>query len=83
VPGDAPAAADDYGTTAGEQIQGEPLDGRLSREEPEEQAVFGVGEPPGTGRQADARTAGAIPRRRALCAPGPSRRAGTEQEGGG
>jgi hypothetical protein len=58
VPGDAPVAADDYGTTAGEQIQGEPLDGRLSREEPEDQAVFGAGGPPGTGRQADTQAAG-------------------------
>lgn len=35
VPGDEPTAVDDYGTTAAEQLEGEPLDLRLSREEPE------------------------------------------------
>lgn len=35
VPGDEPMAVDDYGTTAEEQREGETLDGRLSREEPE------------------------------------------------
>jgi hypothetical protein len=35
VPGDEPAALDDFGTTAEEQREGESLDGRLSREEPE------------------------------------------------
>ena len=35
VPGDEPTAVDDFGTTAAEQQEGEPLDGRLSREEPD------------------------------------------------
>lgn len=41
LPGDRPVALDDHGTTVDEQIQGEPLDSRLSREMPEEQPVFG------------------------------------------
>ena len=35
VPGDAPVAVDDFGTTVAEQQEGEPLDLRLSREEPD------------------------------------------------
>lgn len=35
VPGDEPIAVDDHGTTAEEQREGESLDGRLSREEPD------------------------------------------------
>lgn len=35
VPGDEPAAVDDFGTTAAEEHDGEPLDLRLSREEPD------------------------------------------------
>lgn len=35
VAGDQPLAVDDYGTTAYEESLGEPLDGRLAREEPE------------------------------------------------
>jgi hypothetical protein len=42
VPGDRPVAVDDYGTTVEEQIEGEPLDSRLGREVPEEEAVFGT-----------------------------------------
>jgi hypothetical protein len=34
-PGDEPLALDDFGTTGEEQREGEPLDGRLQREEPE------------------------------------------------
>jgi hypothetical protein len=34
-PRDAPLAADDFGTTAAEMHDGEPLDGRLAREEPD------------------------------------------------
>lgn len=45
LPGDRPVGVDEYGTTAEEQIQGEPLAGRLEREEPEEQAMFGAGIP--------------------------------------
>jgi hypothetical protein len=44
LPGDRPVAVDDFGTTVEEQIEGEPLDGRLAREEPEEEPVFGVPE---------------------------------------
>ena len=35
VPGDEPTAVDDFGTTAAEEREGEPLDLRLSREEPD------------------------------------------------
>lgn len=35
VPGDKPVAVDDFGTTAWEEEHGEPLDGRLQREEPD------------------------------------------------
>lgn len=35
IPGDAPAAAGAWGTTAAEQSQGESLDARLAQEEPE------------------------------------------------
>jgi hypothetical protein len=35
VPGDRPVAVDDFGTTAEEQQEGESLDGRLAREQPE------------------------------------------------
>jgi hypothetical protein len=35
LPRDHPVAADEYGTTADEQHRGEPLDLRLSREEPD------------------------------------------------
>jgi Family of unknown function (DUF5709) len=35
VPGDEPVAVDDFGTTAAEQREGEPLDLRLAREEPD------------------------------------------------
>ncbi|WP_449065837.1 DUF5709 domain-containing protein [Planomonospora algeriensis] len=49
LPGDRPVAVDDFGTTVDEQIQGEPLEGRLAREVPEEQAVFGVDPSEGAG----------------------------------
>jgi hypothetical protein len=35
VPGDEPMALEDFGTTAEEEREGESLDGRLSREEPD------------------------------------------------
>jgi len=35
VPGDHPVAVDDFGTTAAEEREGEPLDLRLSRETPD------------------------------------------------
>ena len=41
VPGDQPVAVDDFGTTAAEQAAGEPLDQRVDREVPEDQAMFG------------------------------------------
>src|SRR3954454_14929670 len=34
-PHDAPVAVDDFGTTAAEMHDGEPLDGRIAREEPD------------------------------------------------
>lgn len=45
LPADRPIAVDDFGTTVDEQIQGEPLDGRLSREIPEPQPSFGTDTP--------------------------------------
>lgn len=45
VPGDQPAAVGDYGTTVDEGVQGEPLDGRLAREEPEQEPGLAAGEP--------------------------------------
>lgn len=45
VPGDQPAAVDDYGTTVDEEVQGEPLASRLDREEPEEEPDLAAGEP--------------------------------------
>jgi uncharacterized protein DUF5709 len=48
LPTDDPQAVDDFGTTAEEQAQGEPLDLRTAREVPEDQAMFGgEGEPAG------------------------------------
>ncbi|MEV5409022.1 DUF5709 domain-containing protein [Thermopolyspora sp. NPDC052614] len=44
LPGDRPVAVDDFGTTIEEQLEGEPLGGRLAREMPEEQAMFGPDE---------------------------------------
>lgn len=41
-PHDYPLAVDDYGTTAAEQASGEPLDLRLSREEPDVLAAADV-----------------------------------------
>jgi hypothetical protein len=35
VPGETPGAVNDFGTTVAEQQEGEPLDGRLAREEPD------------------------------------------------
>lgn len=35
VPGDEPVAADEFGTTAAEMREGEPLEDRLRREQPE------------------------------------------------
>jgi hypothetical protein len=45
VPGDRPVAVDDFGTTAQEQYEGEDLDGRLSREEPDQQVEPGPASP--------------------------------------
>lgn len=47
IPADAPTAVDDYGTTVEEQLDGEPLDSRLEREQAEPQPRFGAGEEPG------------------------------------
>jgi hypothetical protein len=46
LPADRPTAVDDFGTTDEEQIEGEPLDLRVRREIPEDEAMFGGdGEP--------------------------------------
>jgi len=45
VPGDQPAAVDDYGTTVDEEVQGEPLAGRLTREEPDQDPDLAADEP--------------------------------------
>ncbi|HEU5160141.1 MAG TPA: DUF5709 domain-containing protein [Streptosporangiaceae bacterium] len=49
VPGDEPMAVDDYGTTAEEQHESEPLDQRLAREEPEPAEPGAPGEPVSAG----------------------------------
>jgi hypothetical protein len=51
VPGDEPVAVDDYGTTAGEEQAGEPLDRRLAREEPD--LMTGANRAPDTSENAD------------------------------
>jgi hypothetical protein len=38
LPGDEPRAAEEHGTTAEEQREGEPLEDRLDREEPDQEA---------------------------------------------
>ncbi|GAA3447156.1 DUF5709 domain-containing protein [Planomonospora venezuelensis] len=53
LPGDRPMAVDDFGTTVDEQIQGESLEGRISREVPEEQPMFGVADEPAGGPRGD------------------------------
>ncbi|MFI6789937.1 DUF5709 domain-containing protein [Nonomuraea sp. NPDC050383] len=45
LPGDRPIAVDEHGTTIDEQIQGESLDGRLSREVPDDQPLYEVDGP--------------------------------------
>ena len=47
IPGDVPLGADEWGTTIAEQVEGEPLGLRLSREEPE------VWDEPGRQREQD------------------------------
>lgn len=42
APGDEPMAVEDYGTTAEEQVEGEPLASRLGREEPDVGATAGA-----------------------------------------
>jgi hypothetical protein len=46
LPADHPTAVDDFGTTAAEQAEGEPLDQRVEREVPEDQAMFATQEEP-------------------------------------
>lgn len=43
MPGESPAALDDYGTTAREQAEGEPLGDRLAGEDPEDGPSSGKG----------------------------------------
>lgn len=45
VPRDQATAVDDYGTTAAEEHEGEPLDLRVSREEPDPAAEAGAADP--------------------------------------
>lgn len=51
VPGDRPVAVTDFGTTVAEQQQGEPMDLRLAREEPD--LLSKAGNPPDTSDNAD------------------------------
>ena len=51
VPRDTPVAVDDFGTTVAEQQEGEPLDLRLSREEPD--LLARAGSAPDTSDDAD------------------------------
>ncbi|MGW4890962.1 DUF5709 domain-containing protein [Kitasatospora sp. NPDC004240] len=46
VPGDAPAAAESFGTTGAEQAAGESLADRLAQEEPEPDPLKAVSGPP-------------------------------------
>jgi hypothetical protein len=46
VPAERPVAVDDFGTTAAEETAGEPLDGRLRREEPDLRASTPADESP-------------------------------------
>jgi hypothetical protein len=50
VPGDEPVAVEDFGTTAEEAREGESLEGRLSREEPDVGARGATEVPRGAGR---------------------------------
>lgn len=47
VPGDEPTAVDDFGTTAGEERAGEPMNLRLAREQPDLSARGDADESPG------------------------------------
>ena len=58
VPADHPVAVDGYGTTVDEEVQGEPLAGRLDREQPDEQPAFGAEEPARRGGASPVETAG-------------------------
>jgi hypothetical protein len=49
LPADHPIAVDDFGTTLEEQLEGEPLAGRLAREIPEERPLYGPDEERGGG----------------------------------
>jgi hypothetical protein len=60
LPGDRPIGVDEFGTTVDEQIQGESLDGRLDREIPEEQPMFGVDADVGDGERPDPEGAGEL-----------------------
>lgn len=51
VPGERPVGVDEFGTTVAEQQEGEPLDLRLSREEPDRLA--GAGNAPDMSENAD------------------------------
>ncbi len=50
IPRDRPTAVQDYGVTAEEQAEPQPLDSRLRREVPEEQPEFGPDESEPAGR---------------------------------
>lgn len=46
LPGDQSMGLDEFGTTVEEQIEGEPLDLRVGRKIPEDQAMFGGDDEP-------------------------------------
>jgi hypothetical protein len=46
VPGEEPAAAESWGTTFSEQVEGEPLEEKLAEEEPETDAATAAAGPP-------------------------------------
>ena len=46
APAERPVAVNDFGTTAGEEVAGEPLDGRLRREQPDISATTPADESP-------------------------------------
>ncbi|MBN1093028.1 hypothetical protein JKP75_10945 [Blastococcus sp. TML/M2B] len=49
LPGESPTATTDFGTTAAEQAEGEPLDGRLDRELPDDSVDVRPAEDPQRG----------------------------------
>lgn len=76
-PRDQPLAVDEFGTTALEEVSGEPLDLRLSREEPEVLAAAGTDADESEGSDDPFRTPGGVGR---LVEPDEGARTDTETD---